>query len=46
MGEPLDNLDEVKRAVEVLTQPPLPQLGAGHVTIIKQGAEEVDRDHL
>jgi len=21
-------------------------LGAGHVTIIKQGAEEVDRDHL
>ena len=27
MGEPLDNLDEVLRAVEVLTQAPAPQLG-------------------
>jgi 23S rRNA (adenine2503-C2)-methyltransferase len=33
MGEPLDNLDEVLRAIAILTQAPAPQLGAGHVTV-------------
>jgi 23S rRNA (adenine2503-C2)-methyltransferase len=37
MGEPLDNLDEVLRAVEVLAQPPAPQLGSGHVTVSTSG---------
>jgi len=37
MGEPLDNLDQVLRAIEILTQAPLPQLGVGHVTVSTSG---------
>jgi 23S rRNA (adenine2503-C2)-methyltransferase len=37
MGEPFDNLDEVLRAVEVLTQPPAPQLKAQSVTVSTSG---------
>jgi len=37
MGEPFDNLDEVLRAVELLTQPPAPALGAAHVTVSTSG---------
>ncbi len=37
MGEPLDNLDEVLRAVELLTQPPAPQLGLEQVTVSTSG---------
>jgi 23S rRNA (adenine2503-C2)-methyltransferase len=37
MGEPLDNLDEVLRAVEALTQSPAPQLGAEQVTVSTSG---------
>jgi 23S rRNA (adenine2503-C2)-methyltransferase len=37
MGEPLDNLDEVLRAVEVLTQSPAPQLAAVQVTVSTSG---------
>jgi 23S rRNA (adenine2503-C2)-methyltransferase len=37
MGEPFDNLDEVLRAVEVLTQPPAPQLRAVSVTVSTSG---------
>lgn len=37
MGEPLDNLDEVLRAVEVLTQGPAPQLRAQSVTVSTSG---------
>jgi 23S rRNA (adenine2503-C2)-methyltransferase len=37
MGEPFDNLDEVLRAVEVLTQPPQPQLRAVSVTVSTSG---------
>ncbi|HEY3446688.1 MAG TPA: 23S rRNA (adenine(2503)-C(2))-methyltransferase RlmN [Myxococcales bacterium] len=37
MGEPFDNLDEVLRAVEILTQPPAPSLGASHVTVSTSG---------
>ena len=37
MGEPMDNLDEVLRAVNVLTQSPLPQLKAQSVTVSTSG---------
>jgi 23S rRNA (adenine2503-C2)-methyltransferase len=37
MGEPMDNLDEVLRAIEVLTQAPGPQLGARHITVSTSG---------
>ena len=37
MGEPLDNLDEVLTAVEILTQTPAPQLGNAQVTISTSG---------
>ena len=37
MGEPLDNLDEVLTAVEILTQIPAPQLGNAQVTISTSG---------
>jgi 23S rRNA (adenine2503-C2)-methyltransferase len=37
MGEPFDNLDEVLRAVEVLTQSPAPQLRQVAVTVSTSG---------
>ena len=37
MGEPMDNLDEVLRAVQVLTQEPAPRLGAAHITVSTSG---------
>lgn len=37
MGEPLDNVDNVLRAVQVLTQGPYPQLGARQVTVSTSG---------
>ena len=37
MGEPFDNLDEVLRAVEVLTQSPVPQLRQVSVTVSTSG---------
>ncbi len=37
MGEPFDNLDEVLRAVECLTQGPFPQLRAEAVTVSTSG---------
>ncbi len=37
MGEPMDNLDEVLRAVELFTQSPAPQLSAAHVTVSTSG---------
>ncbi len=37
MGEPMDNLDEVLAAVEVLTQAPAPQLGHAQVTVSTSG---------
>jgi 23S rRNA (adenine2503-C2)-methyltransferase len=37
MGEPMDNLDEVLRAVEVLTQSPAPQLKTRSVTVSTSG---------
>lgn len=37
MGEPMDNLDEVLRAVELLTQAPFPQLRAQSVTVSTSG---------
>ena len=37
MGEPLDNLDEVLTAVEILTQTPAPQLGNAQVTVSTSG---------
>lgn len=37
MGEPFDNLDEVLRAVDVLTQAPAPQLRAESVTVSTSG---------
>lgn len=37
MGEPMDNLDEVLRAVQVLTQGPFPQLRAQSVTVSTSG---------
>jgi 23S rRNA (adenine2503-C2)-methyltransferase len=37
MGEPMDNLDEVLRAVTLLTQGPAPQLGGEQVTVSTSG---------
>jgi 23S rRNA (adenine2503-C2)-methyltransferase len=37
MGEPMDNLDAVLRAVRVLTQTPAPQLRAQSVTVSTSG---------
>jgi 23S rRNA (adenine2503-C2)-methyltransferase len=37
MGEPMDNLEEVLRAVQVLTQSPQPQLKAQSVTVSTSG---------
>jgi len=37
MGEPMDNLDQVLRAVTVLTQEPAPRLGAQHITVSTSG---------
>lgn len=37
MGEPMDNLDEVLTAVEILTQSPAPQLGQTQVTVSTSG---------
>jgi 23S rRNA (adenine2503-C2)-methyltransferase len=37
MGEPMDNLDEVLRAVRVLTQTPAPQLRVQSVTVSTSG---------
>jgi 23S rRNA (adenine2503-C2)-methyltransferase len=37
MGEPMDNLDEVLRAVQVLTQSPAPQLRMRSVTVSTSG---------
>jgi 23S rRNA (adenine2503-C2)-methyltransferase len=37
MGEPLDNVEEVLRAVTVLTQSPAPQLKADSVTVSTSG---------
>jgi 23S rRNA (adenine2503-C2)-methyltransferase len=37
MGEPMDNLDEVLVAVEILTQSPAPQLGRAQVTVSTSG---------
>lgn len=37
MGEPMDNLDEVLRAVELLTQSPFPQLRHQSVTVSTSG---------
>ncbi len=37
MGEPLDNLDEVITAVQILTQTPAPQLGHAQVTVSTSG---------
>jgi 23S rRNA (adenine2503-C2)-methyltransferase len=37
MGEPMDNLDQVLTAVEVLTQAPAPQLGRAQVTVSTSG---------
>jgi 23S rRNA (adenine2503-C2)-methyltransferase len=36
-GEPMDNLDEVLAAVEVLTQSPAPQLAAHQITVSTSG---------
>lgn len=37
MGEPMDNLDEVMSAVDRLLEPPLPRVGAGHITVSTAG---------
>lgn len=37
MGEPMDNLDAVLTAVEILTQRPAPQLGARQITVSTSG---------
>jgi 23S rRNA (adenine2503-C2)-methyltransferase len=37
MGEPMDNLDVVMRAVDVLMEPPWPALSAGHITVSTSG---------
>lgn len=37
MGEPMDNLNEVLRAVDILTQAPAPMLGAKQVTVSTSG---------
>jgi 23S rRNA (adenine2503-C2)-methyltransferase len=37
MGEPMDNLDQVMAAVDLLMEPPLPRIGASHITISTSG---------
>lgn len=37
MGEPMDNLDAVLAAIEILTQPPAPRLAASHITVSTSG---------
>jgi 23S rRNA (adenine2503-C2)-methyltransferase len=37
MGEPMDNLDAVMRAVDVLMEPPAPALAASHITVSTSG---------
>ncbi len=37
MGEPLDNLEEVVRAIDVLVAHPLPGIGARHITVSTSG---------
>jgi 23S rRNA (adenine2503-C2)-methyltransferase len=37
MGEPMDNLDAVLKAVELLLENPVPDLGAAHVTVSTAG---------
>jgi 23S rRNA (adenine2503-C2)-methyltransferase len=37
MGEPMDNLDHVLQAIVHLTEPPLPGLAEGHVTVSTSG---------
>jgi 23S rRNA (adenine2503-C2)-methyltransferase len=37
MGEPMDNLDEVLRAITHLTEPPLPALSVNRVTVSTSG---------
>jgi 23S rRNA (adenine2503-C2)-methyltransferase len=37
MGEPMDNLDEVMGAIDRLLEPPLPRVGAGHITVSTSG---------
>ena len=37
MGEPMDNLEEVLTALEILTQTPAPQLGHAQVTVSTSG---------
>jgi 23S rRNA (adenine2503-C2)-methyltransferase len=37
MGEPMDNLEAVMAAVDRLLEPPVPRLGAGHVTVSTSG---------
>jgi 23S rRNA (adenine2503-C2)-methyltransferase len=37
MGEPMDNLDQVLQAIVHLTEPPLPALARGHVTVSTSG---------
>ncbi len=37
MGEPMDNLDEVLRALRILAANPAPQLAAGHLTVSTSG---------
>jgi len=37
MGEPMDNLDAVMSAVDRLLEPPLPRVGAQHVTVSTSG---------
>jgi 23S rRNA (adenine2503-C2)-methyltransferase len=37
MGEPMDSLDEVMGAIDRLLEPPLPRIGAGHITVSTSG---------
>ena len=37
MGEPMDNLEQVLKAVHILTQQPEPQLSAGNITVSTSG---------
>ena len=37
MGEPMDNLEQVLKAIRILTQQPEPQLSAGNITVSTSG---------
>jgi 23S rRNA (adenine2503-C2)-methyltransferase len=37
MGEPMDNLDAVLEAIDILTQTPAPSLSAAHITVSTSG---------